>query len=407
MATAAAMLALPAAAALASAPAPGTLHAARTQTTTLISRARDGGTPNGASTNPVISGDRRYARVIAFESEASDLVAGDSNGMKDVFAVKRAGSYANTGASWRGGDAILLSRGRNGQPANGPSFEPAVDGAYRSAPRCVVFLSAASNLVKGDTNGVVDAFVSRGPGGAPRRVSLSGRRQSTAPTTDVAVSGDCSRIAFVTGGRLYTRAHRKVKSLATNGAAANPSFANGETNDLVFDAGGAVYLSSGGTGKPQKVADGRNPAYNALKRRVLAYEKYAGGHWQIAWRELGKGGEHIASSTGGRLGNGDSRNPSVANSGYYIGFETEADNLGTNAAQQAKDDNDRPDTYLYTAVRDLTLVQSVEDYGVPVDGGGRNPAVSYYANYFVFDSPAPLGGPFGQRQIFMRWLGAV
>jgi len=46
----------------------------------LISRAADGGTPNGPSTNAVISGDRRYARIIAFESEASDLVRGDTNG---------------------------------------------------------------------------------------------------------------------------------------------------------------------------------------------------------------------------------------------------------------------------------------------------------------------------------------
>ena len=64
--------------------------AGRRQTTELISRAADGGTPNGPSTNAVISGDRRYARVIAFESDASDLVRGDTNGVRRTCSRSRA-----------------------------------------------------------------------------------------------------------------------------------------------------------------------------------------------------------------------------------------------------------------------------------------------------------------------------
>src|SRR5215208_1735867 len=89
---------------------------AQEQTTTLISRAADGGTPNGPSINAVMSGDRRYARIVAYESEATDLVRGDTNGVKDVFAVKRSGSVNNRGTPWSGGDAILVSRGVGGAP---------------------------------------------------------------------------------------------------------------------------------------------------------------------------------------------------------------------------------------------------------------------------------------------------
>src|SRR5438874_9127195 len=71
----------------------GTAAANRQQSTQLISRAMGpsgqqagGGLPNGSSTKPVISNDKRYARLIAFESEASNLVPGDINGVKDVFA---------------------------------------------------------------------------------------------------------------------------------------------------------------------------------------------------------------------------------------------------------------------------------------------------------------------------------
>src|SRR5215218_9477020 len=85
----------------------------RAQTTLLIWRALDGGMPNGQSTNAVISNDRRYARVIAFESDASNLVAGDTNGQRDVFAVRRAGSINNKGTGWRIGRNVLISRAAN------------------------------------------------------------------------------------------------------------------------------------------------------------------------------------------------------------------------------------------------------------------------------------------------------
>src|SRR5438067_7703416 len=124
--------------ALASASSPP-IHAARYQTTWLISKNRHGRRPNGPSTHGVISGDRRFARVIAFQSEASDLVAGDTNGASDVFAMLRAGSFGNDGSPWHGGKPILLSRGRHGKPGNGPSFGPGVDGHFRIAPRCGAF----------------------------------------------------------------------------------------------------------------------------------------------------------------------------------------------------------------------------------------------------------------------------
>ena len=80
---------------------------------------------NGPSTNAVISGDRRWARAIAFESEASNLVRGDTNGLKDVFVVRRRGRFDNRGQMWKPGKVRLLSRGRGRGPANGQSWAPA------------------------------------------------------------------------------------------------------------------------------------------------------------------------------------------------------------------------------------------------------------------------------------------
>jgi hypothetical protein len=388
------------AAGLAAAPA----AQAQDQETTLISRAADGGTPDGPSTGAVISGDRRFARIVAFESEATDLVRGDTNGVKDVFAVRRSGSINNRGTRWRGGDAILVSRGVGGDPANGPSSGASVSGDFRHAGSCVAFVSAASNLVSGDTNGTVDAFLVTAPGRAPRRIS-----NVSEDVNSVAVSGDCSRVSFTTAsGRLYTSVGRRAaRRVRVRGSASDPSYATGNSKALVYAARGGVWLSSNGTSRGRLVArGGRNPVFNDIKRRTLAYEKTVRGRTQIAYRDVGRR-ERIISRGGRSLGNGDSRQPVIGNSGFYVAFESDASNLTLDASGNRGDGNGRPDSYLFTDVRDMTLVQSVADRGVPLPGGGENPSMSFYANYMVFDSPAPLGAANGTHQIYMRWLGAV
>lgn len=421
---------------------------------------------NGDSSHPVISQDRRYSTILAFESEASDLVAGDTNDLKDIFIIRRAGRADNVGSEWRQGAPELVSKGVGGAPANGPSWGAAIDGGFPEPgdrptfPKCVAFLSDASNLVPGDTNGVTDAFVSRGPGQTVQRVSLPGGAQSAAPATEVTVSIDCTHVAYVVAGKLHARyrpalapsqlkrltpraraAAQRERNIAFNlpGTAMEPSFSTGQTDDLVVAADAGVYLIEGGVKRPRLVAPGgHNPTYNDVKCRVVAYETDAGGHTQAAWRFLGaaptkfkrsaasvpchaldKPGQQIASKNRtGHLGNGDSTDPSVGNSGFYITFQSDASNLGVNALGRTGDPNGRPDVYLYTAVRDLTLVQSVEEKAVPLDGGGTNPSTSWYANYVFFDTPIggaaglPLGirglpGDGAVQQILMRYLGPV
>ena len=377
----------------------------RDVSTTLLSRALDGGTPNGASTNPVISGDLRYARIVAFESEASDLVANDINGQKDVFAIRRAGSFGNKGTKWTPGRTQLVSRGPKGEPANGPSFDPAVDGNLPHRATCVAFLSDASNLVAGDTNNQTDAFLARAPNFLPRRVSLPSNRQSGADTTQVAVSGDCTKTAFVTGGKLYVRTGTSTKRLATASNPADPSFAAFESNHLVFGAKGGVYLSKNASSKPARVAKGRNPAYDhARRRKVVAYEKSAGGRTQIAFRNIG-GGEQYASRYKGEFGNRDSRDPIVVNTGFFVGFESDATNLPIKSSGAKGDRNGAPDAYLFTGTRKVTVLESVDNSGDQFSTGARNPSTAYYRNYVVFDS----SGNDSDRpaQVYLRYLGGI
>jgi hypothetical protein len=381
-----------------------TAQAGDGQSTTLISRSVSGGTPNGASENPVISADRRFASLIAYESVASNIVAGDDNGLRDVFAVKRGGSFGNTGTPWEVGQTLLISRGRSG-PADGPSYSPAVDGSTTTQGSCVAFLSDATNLVGGDTNGVTDAFISQPVGAAPRRVSVRTGQQFTTRTTAVAVSPDCSRIAFVNNGVVYTVNGSRLTTLRTRGAAADPSWGLGKAgaDDLVFGDAGGVYISRGGTGSPKLLAaGGRDPVYTNIDGEFYAYVKGR----QVYWHQPGRR-DRVISSYKGRAGNKPSSSPQIGNDGLYVGFESAATNLGLNAGGERGDKNKNADVFLYTGVRNLTTVQSVARKGVPLRGGGRHPGMSYYANYMVFDSPSPLNARSGTRQIWMRWLGGV
>ena len=151
----------------------------------------------------MISGDKRYARVIAYESDASDLVAGDTNGQRDVFAVRRRQLRQQRIALGAGPHGADLADGQ--RPAGQrPVVQRPVDGAFEYAetvaPSCVGFLSAATNIVGGRRPTAWSTPSSpRSTAARPQGISPDGAGETTA----VAVSGDCSVIAMVTGGRLY------------------------------------------------------------------------------------------------------------------------------------------------------------------------------------------------------------
>jgi len=69
--------------------------------THLLSQTFNGTWPDGPSQDPAFSQDRQYASVAAFDSDADNLVAGDTNGTTDVFAVYRRQPYSLAGEPWQ------------------------------------------------------------------------------------------------------------------------------------------------------------------------------------------------------------------------------------------------------------------------------------------------------------------
>lgn len=124
-------------------------------TTELISQSSAGEAGNGSSQYPSLSDDGRY---VAYESEATNLVSGDTNGRWDVFLRDRL-----TGTTRR------ISVSSNGVQANRSSGAPCLSGDGLA----VVFASEASNLVPGDTNLCSDAFIRFWQPGTTERISVS------------------------------------------------------------------------------------------------------------------------------------------------------------------------------------------------------------------------------------------
>src|SRR3954453_6186035 len=197
--------------------------------TFLVSKAYDGGLPDGPSRNAVFSQDGRRASVLAFESEATNIVTGDTNGLTDVFYQERQDN-GTEGEPWISRGTKLVSKGLGGKPANGRSYGAAVDGDSSSgngnantAPTCIAFVSEASNLVPGDTNRKSDAFIYFIRTGKVQRVSVSSTGvQSNGDTFDVAVDGTCSRVAFTS--------YATNLAQTTNGPARNPNYGVNKTD---------------------------------------------------------------------------------------------------------------------------------------------------------------------------------
>ncbi len=145
-----------------------------TPSTVRVSVTNAGGEANGASGEPVFTG-----RYLAFSSLASNLVAGDTNGMRDVFLHDTCiGEPVCVITSTR-----LVSVGHLGDPADGASSDPQVSWGLSDSEghdyhgRFVAFVSSATNLVASDTNGALDVFrrdtCTNEPGCTPSTVLVS------------------------------------------------------------------------------------------------------------------------------------------------------------------------------------------------------------------------------------------
>ncbi|MFQ6048882.1 MAG: TolB family protein [Phycisphaerae bacterium] len=167
------------------------VHDLTTGQTIRASLSSTGQQANGSSGWPRISPDGRF---LAFNSYATNLTPGDTNGYADIF-VRDLQQLRTT----------RISIAFNAQQANNDSLVPAIS----SGGRFVAFYSVASNLVPADTNGLRDEFLCdrRGDLDADADVddadlslfaqAMSGPDTATTnPDADLDADGDCDLSDF-------------------------------------------------------------------------------------------------------------------------------------------------------------------------------------------------------------------
>jgi Tol biopolymer transport system component len=156
------------------------VHDIQTGLTTLVSVDNSSTQGNADSALATISGDGRF---VAFVSLADNLVAGDTNGTPDIFVHDR-----QTGTTSR---VSVDSSGNESNGTNPNSPDISADGRF------VAFQSDATDLVAGDTNGVVDVFVHDRQTGTTTRISVdSAGTEGNAQSREPSLSADGRFVAF-------------------------------------------------------------------------------------------------------------------------------------------------------------------------------------------------------------------
>ena len=302
-------------------------------------------------------------RIVAFTSDATNLVAGDGNGMTDVFVHDR-----TTGVTER---VSVDSAGAEGD-ANSFSVAMSADGAL------VAFGSSATNLVAGDTNAVNDVFVHDRTTGTTERDSVrssgvEGNGSSFAP----AISADGLVVAFA--------------SDATNLIASD---ANGVTDVFVHDrttgatkrvsistGGAAGNKASGASNGPALSADGQFVAFDSDATNLVMGDTNAAT--DIFVRDtVALTTERVSVDSSGAQGKDNSPRAAISADGRIVAIQSSAANL------VASDTNKVADIFLHDRSSGLTERVSVDSSGAQANGGSTSPAISADGHVAAFLSTA-------------------
>ncbi len=320
--------------------------------------------PDGAASGPVVSAD---GGVVAFESDATNLVPGDGNGARDVFVWTRA-----TRALER------VSVAGDGTEARGSSRHASLSADGMT----VAFDSDAAGLVTGDTNGKTDVFLRRRARQETLRVSLNGARQVSGSSYEPSLSSSGDRVAFL--------------SDAPDLAGKLAGFSDAYLRDVA--AGTTLRLSVGNTKNAlyaRMAGDGARVAFSTIG--ALTPDAHP-GFFDVFVREPSKSATWLASygATGGSLSSGSG---ALSASGSLVAYESDADDV------VPADRNGVGDVFVFDLASRITERLSVDDAGAEGNGASAHASLSGDGLLAVFESDADnlvSGDTNGTRDVFVR-----
>ena len=404
------------------------------QTTQRVSVAGTNTQVTGGSDYPVVSADGRF---IAFESTATNLVPGDTNGRLDVFVRDTVTNITER-----------VSVSTTGTQGEWNSQEPSIsaDGRY------VAFTSYATTLVAGDTNAFRDIFVHDRITHVTTRVSKSSAGvQANGFSEYPQISGDGRFVVFQSSAlnldppdmgfsdifihdRLTgTTLHASLNSAGglASGASIVPAinadgrfvafesystnFESGDTNGypdvfirdrLTGTTSLASRTSTGGfpdsaSFKPSLSADGRYVAFESVATNVVPNDTNAVRDIFVRDRQVGTT-TRVSVSTMGVQANAQCYGATISANGRFVVFYSIADNLVEG------DTNGGTDVYVHDLVTHETSRTSVSTAGGQANGVSYHAAITAQGANVVFSSGASNlieNDTNNVADIFSRWVG--
>lgn len=324
---------------------------------TRVSVGFEGQEANGISNDAHISSD---GNRVVFVSEASNLVASDTNDVADVFLYER-----ENGALHR------ISVGVDGVQGDDRSLQPAIsaDGAF------VAFVSLADSLSEDDDNGFSDIYVYDA---AHKRLEL------VSVTNDGQQADGTSKHPAISADGRYVVYQSRAANLA--GVDNNQMYdiflrdrQEGRTELVSYTAQGDVGNFE--SQRPSISDDGRFVAFESWASNlvegdgnnfsdVFVTDRVAGKVEMVSVSNDGKQADHV---NGGAVISGDGR---------YVAYSSMAGNLVANDA------NGMFDVYMRDRVLASTSLVSVNLRGEAANGTSISPSLTAGGNNVVFDSLA-------------------
>jgi len=364
-------------------------------TTTMISIGIDDQPANESAFGPRVSSD---GSIVVFNSAASNLVADDSNGERDLFVR----------------DLVLATTTRI-EGAGGVEPDGESSSARLSADgRWVTFISSATNLVVGDTNSEQDVFLydrvddalirlsedSNGTGGNARSrnpaISADGRFVIFESDADNLVPGLVGIDARLF---LYDRNFGTLVRIA--------EFTEAPYQPCIYNSGNEGWIAYGAKAHPL--------IPESIQHRQIVLEPFESfdpdreSSSTFGATAIAQGGDQSSIITRRdpplpvEVANGDSQSPDVAGSGRFVVFQTNAGNL------IGESPGGRQIVRLDRQTGELILA-SLGDGGEPVDFAWppTKPSVDANGNRVVFLTRAANlvpGDTNDLQDLFVRDLG--
>ena len=342
-----------------------------TRRVSISSSEQQGDAPSHSAT---ISADGRY---VAFVSGATNLVPGDTNGVEDVFVRDR-----------KLGTTRRVSLRNDGGDGNGASFSPRISatGAF------VVFTSAATNLAPGDTNGSYDVFVRDRERQRTRRVSVNSH--------EVGANGNSVDGSITPDGRYVVFGSSSTNLAGGDTNAAQDIFIRdlrlGTTKRVSMNSLG--FQGNGDSTDARISGDGRVVVFRSTATNLVLNDTNASDDVFIRDR-VASTTKRISVRSNGRQANDRSTGPSISLDGRFVAFVSEATNLVGN------DSNGQPDIFLRDRRTKSTTRLSVSSSGAQGNGESYDPSISPDGTFVVFVSYATnfmANDTNGRDEVFIR-----